>query len=133
MKIVPDKQKFRQILLRLPAPLIAALIWFLSSQPVLPRPGGILGYDKLQHFLIYAALAFTAGLWVSPAFRKRRPLIALLLAALAGSVYGVIDEIHQYFVPNRDCSIRDWAADTLGAVLGAAGMMLGKRRGHAPR
>jgi VanZ family protein len=111
------------LLIRLPAPLIAACIWFLSSHSVLPRPGGILGFDKLQHLLVYAAFACAAGLWASPAFWKRRPLVALLLAALAGSAYGAIDEVHQYFVPGRDCSAGDWLADTLGALCGAAGIM----------
>jgi VanZ family protein len=126
--MAPDRKRLQQILLRLPAPLIAALIWFLSSQPVLPQPPGILGFDKFQHVLAYAVLAFAACFWVSPAFRKRRPVIALLLAALAGSLYGVIDEVHQYFVPSRECSVRDWLADTLGAVVGAAAMRLGRRR-----
>ena len=126
--MAPDRQRLQQILLRLPAPLIAVLIWFFSSQPVLPRPPGILGFDKFQHLLAYAALAFAMCFWVSPAFRKRRPITTLVLAALAGSLYGVVDEVHQYFVPSRDCNIQDWAADTLGAAVGAVVMMLGRRR-----
>jgi VanZ family protein len=121
---LPDRQKIRKILLRLPAPFIAALIWFLSSQPILPQPKGILGFDKLQHLLVYAALAFTAGLWASPALWKCRSPAVLLLTALTSSIYGAIDEVHQYFVPNRNCNIGDWLADTLGAVLGAAAMMI---------
>lgn len=115
-------------MLRLPAPFIAALIWVFSSRPVLPRPPGILGFDKFQHLLAYAALAFAACFWVSPAFRRRRPLVALVFAALAGSLYGVVDEVHQYFVPSRDCNIQDWFADTLGAFLGAALMLFAAPR-----
>jgi VanZ family protein len=126
--MAPDRKRLQQILLRLPAPLIAALIWFFSSQPVLPQPPGILGFDKLQHVLAYAVLAFAACFWAPLAFRKRRPLTALLFAALAGSLYGVIDEVHQYFVPSRECSVQDWLADTLGAVAGAAAMRLSWRR-----
>ena len=111
-------------MLRAPAPLIAAFIWFLSSQSVLPKPKGILGFDKFQHLAAYAALALAAGLWPSLAFWSRRPLIALLLTALVSSVYGVIDEVHQYFVPGRNCNVWDWLADTLGAVLGAAAMLV---------
>jgi len=110
------------ILLRLPALLIAGVIWFLSSQSILPQPKGILGWDKLQHLAAFAVLAAAVGLWVTPAFGKRRPVLSLLLTALVGSAYGVIDELHQYFVPGRDCNFWDWLADTLGAFLGAAAM-----------
>ena len=86
-----------------------------------------MGYDKLQHLLAYAVLAGAAGLWVSPAFWKRRPRAALCLVILASAVYGVIDEIHQYFVPGRDCNIWDWVADTLGAAIGAAAILVALR------
>jgi len=114
----------RTVLLRLPALLIAGFIWFLSSQHILPQPKGILGWDKLQHLLAYAALGLAAGLWASPIFWKRRPAFALLLTALAASAYGAIDEFHQYFVPGRDCNVWDWIADTLGAFMGALAMMI---------
>ncbi|GHV70517.1 hypothetical protein AGMMS49928_18620 [Spirochaetia bacterium] len=110
-------------MLKLPAPLIAVCIWILSSQPVLPEIKGIFGFDKFQHLLAYAVFAAAAGLWPSPTFRKRHALAALLLTAFAGSCYGIIDEVHQYFVPGRDSNIWDWLADTIGAVLGAAAAM----------
>jgi VanZ family protein len=121
---IPERQKIQKILCRLPAPFIAACIWFLSSQPVLPRIKGIFGFDKFQHLLAYAVLAVAVGLWASPAFWKRRPFAILLFTALVSSVYGVIDEVHQYFVPGRNCNIWDWIADTLGAFFGALGMMI---------
>jgi len=117
------KFSFQTILLRLPALLIAGIIWFLSSQHTLPQLKGILGWDKLQHLAAFAILAAAAGLWVSPAFWKRRSVLALLLVALTGSAYGVIDEIHQHFVPGRSSSFWDWLADTLGAFLGAAAVL----------
>jgi VanZ family protein len=100
--------------------LIAGGIWVLSSQSTLPQPKGILEYDKLQHLIAYLALAAGAGLWVSPAAWRTRPFPAFLLVAFITSVYGVVDEIHQFFTPGRDCNVWDWAADTLGAVIGAA-------------
>jgi len=116
-----------RLVARLPALLIAGIIWFLSSQPILPQPKGILGWDKLQHFAAFAALAAAVGLWATPAFWKRRPVLSLLLAALIASAYGAIDELHQYFVPGRDCNFWDWLADTLGAFLGAAALALTMR------
>jgi VanZ family protein len=112
--------KIETVLLRLPAPLIAAGIWFLSSQSTLPKPKGIFGYDKLQHLLAYMALAGAAGLWVSPEKWRRRRLLVLGLVAVVASAYGVTDELHQHFVPGRNCNVWDWIADTAGSVIGAA-------------
>jgi VanZ family protein len=111
--------QFRSVLLKLPTLLIAGGIWFLSSQSILPNPKGILGFDKLQHLLAYAALAGAAVLWTSSETWKRRGFAVLLCTALSASAYGLVDEIHQYFVPGRDCNFWDWLADTLGAFLGA--------------
>ena len=115
---------FRIMLLRLPALLVAGLLWFISDQSTLPQPKGILGWDKLQHFIAYGALGFAIGLWISSAFWKRRPALALLLATLAGSAYGAVDEIHQYFIPGRHCNVWDWIADTIGVFFGALAIML---------
>jgi len=115
-------------LLRLPALLIAGVIWFLSSQSTLPQPKGIFGWDKLQHLAAFAVLAVAVGLWVSPSFWKRRSVLSLLLIAVVGSAYGAVDEIHQYFVPGRFSNFWDWLADTLGAFLGAAAVLLLMRK-----
>jgi len=118
----------KKILFRLPALLIVGFIWFLSSQSILPQPKGILGWDKLQHLLAYWTLGTAAGFWIHPAFWRRRPVLSLLLIMLAGSAYGAIDEVHQFFVPGRDCSGWDWIADTLGAFLGALTAMFLMRK-----
>jgi VanZ family protein len=113
-----------KFLLKLPALVLAAVIWYLSSQPVLPRPKGLLGFDKFQHLVAYFALAAATALWFSRE-KWRRPGFGLpAFTAALGSVYGVIDEIHQYFVPGRDGSVGDWLADTLGACLAVAAVKL---------
>jgi VanZ family protein len=116
---MPDK-KFFNILLRLPALIIVAAIWILSSQSTLPTPKGILGFDKLQHLAAYAVLAAAAGLWVPREKWKSRGLFFIAIAASIASVYGIIDEVHQYFVPGRDANVWDWIADAAGSVIGAA-------------
>jgi VanZ family protein len=124
----------RQICLKLPALGVAAGIWLLSSQAILPQPKGILGYDKLQHFLAYGVFTGALVLWFSPDWIKAHVHKVIVLVICLGSAYGIIDEIHQYFVPGRDCNIWDWLADTIGAVCGAflavfARLRLGQRRG----
>ena len=81
---------------------------------------GIFGLDKLQHFLAYAVHAAAAGLWFSLESWLERPLRNFLICFAAASVYGIVDEFHQHFVPGRFCHISDWVADTLGGAAGAA-------------
>jgi VanZ family protein len=108
------------LLVRFPAIFAAVLIWFLSSQSILPKPKGIFGYDKLQHLLAFAVLSGGVGLWVPPDKWKDRGLLFMFITAGIGSAYGIVDEVHQFFVPGRDCNVWDWIADTLGAMIGAA-------------
>ncbi|MDR2020547.1 MAG: VanZ family protein [Treponema sp.] len=117
-------------MLKLPALVLAAGIWYLSSQPVLPQPKGLLGYDKFQHFLAYSALSAAIALWFSREKWRRGFRFPALTAAL-GSLYGLVDEIHQYFVPSRNCNMGDWFSDTLGALAAAAAVKLvfGRRVG----
>ncbi|MDR1948726.1 MAG: VanZ family protein [Spirochaetaceae bacterium] len=117
-----------RIVLRAPAPLIVIAIWVLSSQSILPQPKGILGFDKLQHLIAYCALAGSIVLWFPQKRRIFRGFWMVLPAALIASAYGIIDELHQYFVPGRDCNVWDWIADSLGAVIGAAVMTALVRR-----
>ncbi len=47
-----------------------------------------------------------------------------LLSLLFCSVYGALDEFHQWFIPNRHVDILDWLADTLGSGLSISVMAL---------
>lgn len=116
-----------KIVTKLPLFLVAGLIWFLSSQTTLPQPKGILGFDKFQHLFAYLVLAVALGLWFPPRYWQFHRLRTLLLIVLITSAYGMIDEIHQYYVPGRDCNVWDWMADTIGAALGASAVMLSDR------
>jgi VanZ family protein len=90
---------------------------------MLPQVKGILGFDKFQHLFAYLVLSAAVGLWISPASWRKRRVLGFFLTAVIASIYGVADEIHQYFTPGRDCNIWDWIADTLGTILGAAAIM----------
>lgn len=43
-----------------------------------------------------------------------------LAATFLCSLYGVTDEFHQIFTPNRSCDPADWLVDTCAAAIGAA-------------
>jgi VanZ family protein len=84
------------------------IIWAFSS-----RTGSEVGlpppFDKAVHFFSFALLGFL--------FAKalNSPRLGFVLAAL----YGIIDELHQSFVPLRDANFWDWVADVLGAYFGS--------------
>lgn len=58
----------------------------------------------------------------------RSALVAVVLAVVLASAYGITDEIHQIFVPGRMCDPLDWAVDTAGAALGAVSWALLRSR-----
>lgn len=114
------------------AALYCAGIFYLSAQPSLPdqapswldRPG----VDKAAHAILYAGLAFViyTGLVRSDpnvAARVRRwgPI-------LFATLYGLSDEIHQLFVPNRSFDVWDLLADAVGATIGVVALEFRRRK-----
>lgn len=106
-----------RLLSRLAAPAVMLTLWLLSSRSTLPMPANIFGLDKLAHFVAYGILALTLGLWFPQRHWREAPLRTMLLIITIASVYGLVDEVHQSFVPGRHASVFDWLADTLGATL----------------
>ncbi len=97
----------------------ALLIFISSSIPAEKLPDvGKSGVDKIVHFVMYFVLA-AAIHWsvrhqgVSSWARKYELVCTILLT----TTYGLTDEIHQAFVPNRNTSILDLVADIGGATL----------------
>jgi len=43
----------------------------------------------------------------------------LLISLVFAVIYGISDEVHQYFVPGRIASIGDVIADSFGALIGS--------------
>ena len=107
----------KKILKWIPAVFIACVSFYLSSQPHLEMMPGFWNADKLVHFICYAGFCF----WVSFACNTKNygTLKGIIIPVLIVSLWGVSDEIHQSFVPNRSVSAWDWAFDTAGAVFGA--------------
>lgn len=104
-----------------PVALYAAFIFTLSSMPVsAPPPFLKFRVDWIFHMLEYSVLGalFARALARTLDLHDGR---ALVLAALAaGALTGASDEWHQSFVPSRNCDPADVAADSLGAMAGAA-------------
>lgn len=109
----------RRLLPWLPSIAYMALIWALSSQSgQIDLPDLVPWSDKAAHFVEYAILG---GLYAHAVLRtwpQLSLLRALAIAAALTSAWGYLDEIHQAFVPGRNSDVRDWIADTLGAIVG---------------
>jgi VanZ family protein len=99
---------------------LAVLIFAASSipGPRLPSANLFPGSDKVVHLIIYA---FVGALIARALVRGHAldPGRAVLLTAVLGAAYGLSDEIHQVFVPNRLFELGDLVANAAGTVLGA--------------
>jgi VanZ family protein len=107
----------------LPVVLYAGMIFYLSSQshPDEQLPSFLLKdvSDKVLHAVEYAVLGglcYRAFRW---GVKGPMASYAIFFAIITASLYGVTDEVHQFFVPFRESSWLDWLADTAGAAIGA--------------
>lgn len=104
-----------------PVVLWAALIFFLSSLSVLPAaPPGIT--DKHAHMAAYAVLAATLAWGLTDRALRRISWTTVVVVIVLCALYGASDEFHQGFVPGREVSALDLAADTAGAAIAAAAL-----------
>lgn len=93
-----------------------ALIFCLSSRSHLPGPDLFSGQDKIAHVLAFGILGFLL-IRAFPRGAPQRLFLRSLLVVLAVAVYGGLDEFHQMFVPGREASLWDLAADVAGGIL----------------
>jgi VanZ family protein len=78
------------------------------------------GSDKIKHFGAYMVLTvlLTLTLMVQDknTFLKKYAFPASVIIA---ALYGILDEVHQMFIPGRSCEFMDWVADLGGAITGS--------------
>lgn len=118
-----------------PAILYMAAIWAISSIAIPELPIARLPLrDKGIHALEYAGLAlFVAHAALRTWPDRARARIAAVAVLIAGA-WGVLDEIHQAFVPGRSADLADLLADVIGALLGtAARLAISIATARAPR
>jgi VanZ family protein len=104
----------RNLLAWLPAVLWAGVIFALSAQPGSRLPSG---WSVEGHLGVYAVLGVLV--WLALGGRSAG-LRGIVLAVVIASLYGITDEFHQSFVPQRTPDVRDWLTDTLGAAVAVA-------------
>ena len=99
------------------APIIAVmatLIYASSLAKNAPVAPNIFQFDKIAHFFVFGLFG---TLWFRmlriPFLDTKRWMVAFMLVLLLG----VVDEILQYFNPNRSFDPYDWVADASGALV----------------
>ena len=94
------------------------MIFLQSSFPSIESVPELPYIDKLLHFFAYAVL----GALFLRAYKtlriKRNHILLLILSILSSALYGISDELHQYFVPYRSAEWMDIFADIFGSVFG---------------
>jgi len=78
----------------------------------------ILGWDKVIHMTEYFIYSILTGIALLAFDKKRYYFNLLLMIFIITILFGASDELHQYFVPGRSCSIYDFIADAIGGILG---------------
>ena len=101
-----------------PAVLYYALIFFLSSlsfegQVRIPF------LDKGVHLVEFGLLGFFLSLGYFLSLKSSFRIKSSFTVA-SGILLGCLDEIHQYFVPNRSLEVMDMVADSIGIFIGLA-------------
>ena len=114
---MPTKSK-RFLLYWLPLILYCLLIFIQSANPSPEQIPSFRFADKLLHFTAYAFMGVLFYRAYQTLKLKDNLRMLMLLSAVSASLYGISDEIHQYFVPFRQAEVADVIADTIGAFSG---------------
>lgn len=108
-------------------------IFYLSSQS---EPGGVQASNitsSFGHLGVYSALAFLLCWTLMGVAGGRSPAAGWIAGSMAFAIavlYGVGDEIHQAYVPDRVASEADLALDAIGALAGVLAALFVLRTQH---
>lgn len=114
-------KKINRVFVFIYLPLIIhwVTIFILTSLPSESLPSVEIS-DKLNHFLAFFVLGFFLNLTLK--YQSKFPTLKkniLLITVIIASGYGLLDELHQLFVPGRSAEVLDWVADFIGAISGS--------------
>jgi VanZ family protein len=72
--------------------------------------------DKILHFGAYGLLGILFFRAYETLPLKANKTLLILMSIGSATLYGLSDEIHQYFVPFREADIMDVVANTIGSI-----------------
>lgn len=103
----------------LPVLVCMGIIFRASSIPGSNIPSLFPFQDIAFHAFIYALLAFFFRRALKNTFLTLTFAKIIAFTVLFGLIYGVSDEFHQLFVPNRSADFFDILIDTVGSLTGS--------------
>ena len=122
-EIVSRPSPIRLLSAWIPPIAYGGFIFYLSSKPIPIDLPPIAYFDKVSHLGAYAVLCAL----ILRAMRLSRPdgspRSAAVIATALTILYGISDEIHQSFIPDRYAEVLDAVSDAIGAI-GTAGVYL---------
>jgi VanZ family protein len=124
----------RRLALWGPVVLYMAIIFGSSSIREPGLPGAL--PDKALHGFVYAGLGLLFLRGFAQGSLDRVRLGSVVAAVGATTLYGLIDEVHQQWVPPRTFEVADIVADLTGAAIAttvALGWSIIARRGRSAR
>lgn len=110
-------ERYRLYILKIPLIVYWLILFILTSLPT----GLALKTDfsdKVNHFGAYGILSVLLFLnlklqYKNEVIKKYAGTFTIIIA----SIYGMLDELHQIFVPGRSAEFWDWLADFAGSVV----------------
>jgi len=94
---------------------------FIFIQSSYPSPNNVITFafsDKLLHVIAYAVLGILFFRAYGTLAIKNNATLLIGLSILSAGIFGLSDEIHQYFVPARNADTWDLIADIIGSLSG---------------
>ena len=104
---------------RLPVIGLCAFIFWQSSSPAFITKSFFPHDDKVFHFSAYALLAFLCARDLGKEYPFWPVSRITLISFFFASLYGLSDELHQAFVPQRFASFYDIIANCAGSISGS--------------
>jgi len=102
---------------RLPIIIYCILIFFMSSRPAPETIPALPHMDKLLHLIAYTVCG-ALFLRAFSTFPIKNNFKLVIISILASGLYGLSDEVHQYFVSSRSADIMDFFVDVIGSICG---------------
>ncbi len=106
----------KKVLFFVPAIIYYAIIFILSSLRVKGQVS-LPFLDKGLHMIEFALLGFLLSLGFFLSFESSVRVKSAMTLAI-GILLGCLDELHQYFVPERSFEVLDMVADSIGIFIG---------------
>jgi VanZ family protein len=102
----------------LPLIIFCLAIYIQSGQPSPERIPDVHFLDKILHFGAYGLLGVLFFRAYETLPLKNSKNLLILISIGSATLYGISDEIHQYFVPFRQADIMDAVANAIGSICG---------------